>query len=212
MPNSFPIKMNPKVKRIMFIERVSIDTGIGKKLLRTIAKAAILPTDTLLGIIKKNTANATIAVPIVIIIKSIILSYKDVISEKGLIYEIYVENYFNFEQCFVINPHFTIPLTKEGNLFKGELPVDKTSGENFDIIISDGVYQLPVTTYNKDFPYYCNGKWYEDRIDYSNIVYYSKNNEFKVPILCYEVNGKVIEQQMHINNDSIYYGYISKNA
>ena len=127
-------------------------------------------------------------------------------------YEIYVENYYNFEQCFVINPHFTIPLTKEGNLFKGELPVDKTNGENFDIIISDGVYQLPVTTYDKDFPYYCNGKWYENRIDYSNIVYYSKNNEFSIPVLCFEINGKVIEQKMHINSDSVYYGYISNNS
>lgn len=128
-------------------------------------------------------------------------------------YNIYIENYFNFDKCYVINPHFNIELSKTNdNLFYGKLPVDSSYNNNFEIIISDGTYQLPQTTYNKDFPYYCNGKWYEDRIDYSNIVYYSQNNDFLIPILCYELNGKVIEQQMHLNNDSIYYGYISKEV
>lgn len=128
-------------------------------------------------------------------------------------YNIYIENYFNFDKCYVINPHFNIELSKTNdNLFYGKLPVNTLYNDNFEIIISDGTYQLPQTTYNKDFPYYCNGKWYEDRIDYSNIVYYSQNNDFLIPILCYELNGKVIEQQMHLNKDSIYYGYISKEV
>ena len=126
-------------------------------------------------------------------------------------YEIYVENYFNWDKCFVINPHYTVELTKEDNVFKGVLPIDAEKNNNFDIIISNGEYQLPQTTYNKDYPYYCNGKWYEDKINCSKIVYYSKNNEFSIPILCFELDGKIVEQQMHINNDNIYYGYISEN-
>lgn len=133
----------------------------------------------------------------------------DTVNEK---YEIYVENYFNWDKCFVINPHYNVELTKEDNIFKGELPIDAEEKNNFDIIISNGEYQLPQTTYNKDYPYYCNGAWYEDKINCSKIVYYSKNNEFSIPVLCYELNGKVIEQQMHINPDNIYYGYISEGV
>lgn len=155
----------------------------------------------------------TIITLLLLLIFSISSCNKNNNSSNNDNYEIYIENYFNFDKCYIINPHFNVELSKsDDNLFYGKLPVDNSYDNNFEIIISDGTYQLPQTTYNKDFPYYCNGKWYEDRIDYSNIVYYSKNNEFKVPILCYEVNGKVIEQQMHINNDSIYYGYISKDA
>lgn len=128
-------------------------------------------------------------------------------------YDIYVENYFNWDKCYVINPHFNIQLIlHDSNYFYGEIPVDSALNDNFEIIISNGEYQLPQTTFNKDFPYYCNGKWYENRIDYSKIVYYSNNNDFTIPILCYELNGKVIEQQMHINGDNIYYGYISKDV
>lgn len=126
-------------------------------------------------------------------------------------YEIYIENYFNWDKCYIINLHYNVELTLTGNLFSGELPVEASNNNNFDIIISNGTYQLPQTTYNKDFPYYCNGKWYEHEVSFSNIVYYSKNNEFSSPILCYELNGKVIEQQMHINNDNVYYGYLSNN-
>lgn len=133
----------------------------------------------------------------------------ETVNEK---YEIYVENYFNWDKCFVINPHYNVELTKEDNIFKGELPIDAEEKNNFDIIISNGEYQLPQTTYNKDYPYYCNGAWYEDKINCSKIVYYSNNNEFSIPVLCYELNEKVIEQQMHINPDNIYYGYISEGV
>ena len=127
-------------------------------------------------------------------------------------YAIYVENYFNWEKCYIINPHYTTELTLNNNLFCGFVTIDDKLKDNFEIIISNGEYQLPQTTFNKDFPYYCNGKWYEERIDYSNVVYYSKNNDFAIPVLCYSLNGKTIEQKMHINEHNIYYGYISKNV
>ena len=66
IPNSFPINKNPKIHNMIFINMVSIDTGKGTKWERTIATPAMLPTVTLLGIIKKNTAIATIVMAKVI--------------------------------------------------------------------------------------------------------------------------------------------------
>ena len=72
-PNSGPIKIKPIIKSPMFIINVIVETESGIKLLRTIAKAAPLPTETWLGNIKKNTAAATMAVPTVIIANSLIV-------------------------------------------------------------------------------------------------------------------------------------------
>lgn len=118
---------------------------------------------------------------------------------------IYISNYFDWKKCYIINPHFNIELTlQENNYFYGEIPSD-----NVDIIISNGEYQLSLTTYNKEYPYYYNEKWYKDIKEYTRIVYYSQNNDFNIPILCFEENNKVIEQKMHLNSDNVYYGYIS---
>lgn len=137
-----------------------------------------------------------------------IISCKKIQTDNNIKNEIYIFNYYNWEKCFIINPHFNIELTLDNNnnYFYGEIPSD-----NVDIIISNGNYQLPQTTYNKNLPYFYNEKWYKDLKQYSKIVYYSQNNEFIIPILCFEENGQVIEQKMHLNKDNIYYGYISKN-
>ena len=74
-PNSGPIRMKPIISKPTFIISVMVDTDSGIKLLRTIANAAPLPTDTWLGSMKKKTAAATIAVPTEIIANSLIVFY-----------------------------------------------------------------------------------------------------------------------------------------
>ena len=54
-----------------FMISVIVDTDSGMKLLKTIASAAPLPTDTWLGSIKKNTAAATMTVPTVMMANSL---------------------------------------------------------------------------------------------------------------------------------------------
>ena len=71
----------------MFIINVIVETESGIKLLRTIVKAAPLPTETWLGNIKKNTAAATMAVPTVIIANSLIV-LQNFMSFSSFVFEV----------------------------------------------------------------------------------------------------------------------------
>ena len=122
-------------------------------------------------------------------------------------YTIYIENYFNWDECYIITPHEKISLEEKDNLFIGTVKKDLNK-----IIISNGTVQLPEVTLDPYKPYYCNGSWYSNRTDYSNIVYYSKDNEFDIPVLCFNDNNTLIKQRMYLNENNIYYGYISKNV
>ena len=70
----------------MFIINVIVETESGIKLLRTIAKAAPLPTETWLGNIKKNTVAATMAVPNSLIVLQNFMSFSSCVFEVALHY------------------------------------------------------------------------------------------------------------------------------
>lgn len=90
----------------MFIINVIVETESGIKLLRTIAKAAPLPTETWLGNIKKNTAAATMAVPTVIIANSLIV----------------LQNFMSFSSCvFEVALHCTSFFRKRTYIFLQKL-------------------------------------------------------------------------------------------
>ena len=78
-PNSLPIVIKPNISNKIFMTIEIVDTLNGIKLLITIDKPDTDPTDKLLGIIKKNTEIAIIKVPRVIIIKSIIFSFVNIL-------------------------------------------------------------------------------------------------------------------------------------
>ena len=89
----------------MFIINVIAETESGIKLLRTIAKAAPLPTEIWLGNIKKNAA-ATMAVPTVIIANSLIV----------------LQNFMSFSSCvFEVILHYTSFFRKRTYIFLQKL-------------------------------------------------------------------------------------------
>jgi len=73
IPNSEPISINPIIKSITFMIRLSTETGRGMKLFNIIANAPALPIATFDGSIKKNSAAAATREPKVITAKSLIL-------------------------------------------------------------------------------------------------------------------------------------------
>ena len=90
----------------MFIINVIVETESGIKLLRTIAKAAPLPTETWLGNTKKNTAAATMDVPTVIIANSLIV----------------LQNFMSFSSCvFEVALHYTSFFRKRTYIFLQKL-------------------------------------------------------------------------------------------
>ena len=68
------MKINPRIKRTTFKIMVMAETFNGKKFSSTMARPEILPTVTVLGIMKKKTAAATIRVAKVMIRKSFMTS------------------------------------------------------------------------------------------------------------------------------------------
>ena len=122
--------------------------------------------------------------------------------------KIYVTNYYEFTKCYVtyIETNEQIELVPEGNCFVGEILDDEA------IIIHDGTTYLPETTFHKEKPYYYNTKWFSEKINPDNIVYFSTSNDLSNPYLVFNVGDISVNVPMRFYKSGLYYGYIDSRA
>lgn len=138
---------------------------------------------------------------------SFILIYNYDSSDKKEKYDVYFDNFYQFETCYIYDGVTKWPGIKmehyKNNVYQAKI-------KNLtNLIFNDGTNQLGAVNFDKNNPYYKNGWKKVTEIDVAyKKVYLSVPYSFLEPTLCYEKNGEDIISEMVLIEGNIYIGFL----